>query len=246
MKILGIIPARFASTRFPGKPLAMIGDKSMIERVYYQAKLAKGLDAVIIATDDERIAEHVRGFGAKVVMTSPNHLSGTDRCAEAVLKYGHGWDAVVNIQGDEPFIKPEQIDLIVDCLMEDAVQIATLVKVISDASDLMNPNNPKVILKYNREAIYFSRQALPYFKGKEIGEWLKHHTYYKHIGIYGYRTSILPQLTAMPQGKLEIAESLEQLRWLEYGMHIKTKITEFETIAIDTPEDLVRAKLLLS
>ncbi len=245
MKILGIIPARFASTRFPGKPLAMIGDKSMIERVYHQATSAKGLDAVIIATDDERIAAHVRSFGADVVMTSAKHPSGTDRCAEAILKYGYRWDAVVNIQGDEPFIKPEQINLVVDCLSDESVQIATLVKVITEASDLTNPNNPKVILKENGDAIYFSRQALPYFKGIEVGEWLKHHTYYKHIGIYGYRTIILPQLTAMPQGKLEIAESLEQLRWLEFGINIRTKITEFETIAIDTPEDLERAKILL-
>ena len=245
MKVLGVIPARFASTRFPGKPLAMIGNKSMIERVYQQAALANGLDAVIVATDDIRISDHVKSFGGEVVMTSTNHPSGTDRCAEAVSKFGKDWNAVINIQGDEPFIKPEQIDLLVDCFSDVNVQIATLIKIIENTSELINPNSPKVILKQNGDAIYFSRQPIPFLKGIEIAEWFKNNTYYKHIGIYGYRTDILPILTKLPQGKLELAESLEQLRWIENGFTIRTKITDFETIAIDTPEDLNRAKLML-
>ncbi len=245
MKVLGVIPARFASTRFPGKPLAMIGNKSMIERVYQQAALANGLYAVIVATDDIRISDHVKSFGGEVVMTSTNHPSGTDRCAEAVSKFGKDWNAVINIQGDEPFIKPEQIDLLVDCFSDVNVQIATLIKIIENTSELLNPNSPKVILKQNGDAIYFSRQPIPFLKGIEIADWCKNHTYYKHIGIYGYRTDILPILTKLPQGKLELAESLEQLRWIENGFTIRTKITDFETIAIDTPEDLTRANLIL-
>jgi len=245
MKILGIIPARFASSRFPGKPLAMIGNMSMIQRVYIQATLAKGLDSVVVATDDDRIAEHVRGFGAEVIMTSSSHPSGTDRCAEVLNKLGGDWGGVVNIQGDEPFIKPGQIDLITDCLNEDGVEIATLIKLISETSELINPNSPKVVIRQNGDAIYFSRQPLPYFKGIDIDKWLAHHTYYKHIGIYGYRTDVLSKLTLLPLGKLEIAESLEQLRWIENGFSIRTKVTDFETIAIDTPEDLTRAKLML-
>ncbi len=242
MKTLGIIPARYASTRFPGKPLAMIGGKSMIERVYLQARAATALAAVVVATDDDRIADHVRGFGGIVVMTHPDHQSGTDRCAEVLQKMEGQWDAVVNIQGDEPFIAPEQINLLAECLSEKEVQIATLVKKITEITELLNPNSPKVVLAENHDALYFSRQALPFYKGRDIEEWLSQHTYYKHVGIYGYKADVLPGLTALPQGKLEKAESLEQLRWLENGYRIRTSVTNFETIAIDTPEDLVRAQ----
>ncbi len=242
MKILGVIPARYASTRFPGKPLTVIGGVTMIERVYRQAQAAANLGGVVVATDDERIANHVRSFGGKVVMTSPEHPSGTDRCAEALLKTEGDWEGVVNIQGDEPFILPDQINLVCAVLEQDEVQIATLVKEIVSADELQNPNSPKVVLASNGNALYFSRQPIPFFKGADIGEWTNHHTYYKHIGIYGYHADVLMQLTKLPKGKLEIAESLEQLRWLEAGFAIRTAVTDLETIAIDTPEDLKKAE----
>lgn len=238
MKILGVIPARYASTRFPGKPLAMIGGQTMVERVYRQAGKAGALSAVVVATDDQRIADTVRSFGGEVVMTASEHPSGTDRCAEALRLVDGHYDAVVNIQGDEPFIHPGQIDLLCGALAEEGAEIATLVKVIRHAHELNNPNSPKVVMASNGDAMYFSRQAIPYFKGADTADWIQHHTYYKHIGIYGYRADILPRLTRLAQGKLEQAESLEQLRWLEHGYRIRTRVTEAETIAVDTPEDL--------
>jgi 3-deoxy-manno-octulosonate cytidylyltransferase (CMP-KDO synthetase) len=240
--ILGIIPARYASTRFPGKPLVMIDGKPMIQRVYEQA-LKSDLDAIVVATDDVRIADAVSSFGGNVVMTSENHPSGTDRCAEALVNFEGDWKAVVNIQGDEPYIQPSQINAIAS-LLKNGAPIATLVKKIDNTEELTNINSPKVVLSNTGDALYFSRQPIPYLKGIDISEWLKHGIYYKHIGIYGYQSAILPELTQLKQSKLEMAESLEQLRWLENGYTIKTAETAENTVAIDTPEDLSRLKSL--
>lgn len=242
MKILGIIPARYASTRFPGKPLVDIAGKSMIQRVYEQSKKCHLLTDVIVATDDERIFYHVAGFGGKAMMTLAEHQSGTDRCAEVAGKYPE-FDIIINIQGDEPYINPEQISNVALCFDNDDTQIATLVKKIQTEQELFNPNSPKVILNKNSEAIYFSRSPLPHIRGYEQADWLNHFTYYKHIGIYGYRADVLQQITKLPMSSLEKAESLEQLRWVENGYRIKVAETELETYAIDTPEDL---KILLS
>ncbi len=242
MSILGIIPARFASTRFPGKPLTVINGKTMIRRVYEQASASKKLQQVVVATDDDRIADEVRSFGGSVIMTSDQHRSGTDRCAETVLKSAGEWNVVINIQGDEPFIQPAQIDLLAELFSDPEVEIGTLVKKLSDPTDLDNPNTMKVVLDAKNNGMYFSRSAIPFVRGAERSEWLKHHFFYKHIGIYGYRKDVLLQLTKLIPGKLEIAESLEQLRWLENGYKIRTAFTEMETISIDTPEDLGKLK----
>lgn len=242
MSILGVIPARFASTRFPGKPLTVINGKTMIRRVYEQASSSEKLQKVVVATDDERIFNEVKSFGGEVVMTSDQHRSGTDRCAETVGKVAGAWDAVINIQGDEPFIQPQQIDLLAALFSDAEVQIGTLVKKLSDPADLDNPNTMKVVLDSKNNGMYFSRSAIPFVRGAEKTEWLKHHFFYKHIGIYGYRTSTLLELTKLAPGKLEIAESLEQLRWLENGYSIRTAFTELETISIDVPEDLQKLK----
>ena len=235
--ILGIIPARYASTRFPGKPLIEIHGKSMIQRVYEQAKKSVQLNQVIVATDDQRILDHVIGFGGLAVLTSNNHTSGTDRCAEVSLKHQE-FNLIVNIQGDEPFIDPEQIDELCQCFSNDKTQLATLVKKIADVEELQNPNTPKVIFNKNLEAIYFSRTPIPFIRGSAMHEWLKSHTYYKHIGIYGYRSHTLLEITQIPVSSLEKAESLEQLRWIENGYRIQLAITDKESQAIDTPEDL--------
>jgi len=237
MKILGIIPARYASTRFPGKPLVDIAGKSMIQRVYEQAKKCAQLSEVIVATDDDRIFEHVHNFGGKAVMTSSTHQSGTDRCAEVAEKHPE-FDVIINIQGDEPYIEPEQISKLIGCFNDADTQLATLVKKVSSEHELHNTNSPKVIINKNSEAIYFSRSPLPHFRGQEPQNWLQHFTYFKHIGIYGYRADILQLITKLPVSSLEKAESLEQLRWVENGYKIKVAETEIETIAIDTPEDL--------
>lgn len=245
MRTLGIIPARYASTRFPGKPLVQIQGMSMIERVYKQALQSKNLEVVIVATDDERIADHVKAFGGDAMMTNASHASGTDRCAEVLSEQTQSFDVVINIQGDEPFIQPEQIDLLISCFNDpdpSGVQIATLVKKIITVDELKNPNSPKVVLAQNGDALYFSRQAIPFKKEVTFNDWLQHGTYYKHIGIYGYKAQILPKLTALTPGKLEQMESLEQLRWLENGYRIRAKVTDLETMAIDTPEDLEKAK----
>lgn len=248
IKFIGIIPARYASTRFPGKPLADMDGKPMIRRVYEQVK--DELDAVWVATDDERIEKAVRDFGGNVVMTSDRHRSGTDRCYEAYTKVGAGYDIVVNIQGDEPFIQPEQIRTLKACFSEPAVEIATLVKPFSSEDDfekaLFNPNSPKVVLNKRQEAMYFSRSVIPYVRGKQYTEWLKEHTYYKHIGLYAYRADTLKAITELEPSSLERAESLEQLRWLENGYKIKVGITHQETIGIDTPEDMEKALTFLA
>jgi 3-deoxy-manno-octulosonate cytidylyltransferase (CMP-KDO synthetase) len=239
MEILGIIPARYASTRFPGKPLTMINGKTMIQRVYEQAS-SSSLSQVIVATDDQRILDHVNSFGGKAIMTAEHHQSGTDRCFEAYQKHDIPFDYIINIQGDEPFIRPEQIDLVASCFRNPQTQLATLIKKIETAEELYNVNAPKVVVNLAGEAMYFSRQPIPYCRNVPNDIWHKQHTYYKHIGIYGYRADILEQITRLPLSGLEMAESLEQLRWLENGFRIATAVTEFETIGIDTPEDLER------
>lgn len=245
MKILGVIPARYASSRFPGKPLALISGISMVERVYRQALKAASLSTVVVATDDERIAGTVRAFGGICVMTQPDHPSGTDRCAEALQRMEGSYEAVINIQGDEPFIHPSAINLLADALQEERVEIATLVKPVADHHELENPNTPKVVIASNGDALYFSRQPIPFYKGVNFPEWQQQHTYFKHIGIYGYRADVLPLLTCLPQGLLEKAESLEQLRWLEHGFRIRTRVTDAETVAVDTPDDLQAAEAFL-
>lgn len=247
MKFIAIIPARYASTRFPAKPLAMLGGKRVIERVYEQ--VAGVLDDAVVATDDERIYDAVRAFGGKVEMTSTEHRSGTDRCWEAYCKQGGEFDVVVNVQGDEPFIQPSQLEAIKQCFDRPDTDIATLVKPFSKADGiaaLKNTNSPKVVIDNQMRALYFSRSVIPYLRGVEEQEWLLRHTYYKHIGIYGFRTEVLRAVTALPQSSLEVAESLEQLRWLENGYKIGVGISEVETIGIDTPEDLARAEEFLS
>ena len=246
MKVLAVIPARYASTRFPAKPLALLGGKPIVQRVYEQ--VAKMVERVVVATDDERIYDTVASFGGEVVMTSPNHKSGTDRCAEAYDKLGCEADIVINVQGDEPFIVTEQMATLVKCFENEAIDIATLVKPFSAESGieaLENPNSPKVVINERGEAIYFSRSVVPYLRDVERSEWLKHHTFYKHIGIYAFRAKTLGEITQLPQSPLEQAEKLEQLRWLENGYRIGVGITDIETIGIDTPEDLERAEQFL-
>ncbi|MCS3556338.1 MULTISPECIES: 3-deoxy-manno-octulosonate cytidylyltransferase [Sphingobacterium] len=239
MKVIGIIPARYASSRFPGKPLVDIGGKSMIQRVYEQVKNTSCLHEVIVATDDDRIAEHVKSFAGNVIMTASSHQSGTDRCAEVIAKVS-GFDIVINIQGDEPFINPLQIELLASCFDKEETQIATLVKKIHTEDELFNVNIPKVVRNIAGQAIYFSRQTIPYLRGIEQKNWLSKHSYFKHIGIYGYRTDVLKELTQLPISILEETEALEQLRWIEHGYTIQTAETEHETIAVDTQEDLER------
>lgn len=244
--ILGIIPARFASSRFPGKPLVDIAGKSMIQRVYEQCQKSKFLSKVIVATDDKRIADHIIHFGGHVMLTSTQHQSGTDRCAE-VANTNPDYDVYINIQGDEPFIDPNQIDLLCGCFEEpNCHQIATLIKKINSVEELMNPNTPKVVVNSSQQAIYFSRAAIPFFRGKNVNDWLDHHTYYKHIGIYGYRQQTLWDITQLPVSGLEKAESLEQLRWIENGYPIHTAVTDQENQAIDTPEDLEKIRGLFA
>lgn len=237
---LGIIPARFASTRFPGKPLIDIGGKSMIRRVYEQASMAKSLDKVVVATDDGRIFEHVRGFGGAVVLTRADHPSGTDRCAEVALHFPEA-EIILNIQGDEPFIQPEQIDLLTGILIgRRRFSIATLAKQIEDASLLHNPNVVKAVFSAKQGALYFSRQPIPFLRGLSPEVWLQHHTFYKHIGLYGFRRQALLKVAQLAPTPLERAESLEQLRWLEHGIKIAVGVTEWETVGIDAPEDLLK------
>jgi 3-deoxy-manno-octulosonate cytidylyltransferase (CMP-KDO synthetase) len=235
--VLGIIPARYASTRFPGKPLVDIYGKTMIQRVYEQSIQTSSLSKVVVATDDERIAEEVTNFGGAYIMTAQTHQSGTDRCAE-VASLMPDYSVIINIQGDEPYINPTQIALLTSCFTDADVQLATLIKAIHTEEELFNVNIPKVVINAHQEAIYFSRQTIPYIRSVEQEHWLKAHQFYKHIGIYGYRRDILLAITQLQPSTLELAESLEQLRWLENGYKVKTKVTELETIAIDTPEDL--------
>jgi 3-deoxy-manno-octulosonate cytidylyltransferase (CMP-KDO synthetase) len=246
MKFIGIIPARYASTRFPAKPLAILGGKTVIQRVYEQ--VAGVFDEAYVATDDERIEAAVKAFGGKVVMTSVNHKSGTDRCYEAYTKVGEGYDVVVNIQGDEPFIQPSQLEAVKACFEDPTTQIATLVKPFTTDDGfvaLENVNSPKVVVNANMNALYFSRSIIPYQRNADKQDWLAGHTYYKHIGLYAYRAEVLKEITSLPQSSLELAESLEQLRWLENGYTIKVGVTQVETIGIDTSEDLERAEEFL-
>ncbi|NUM51899.1 MAG: 3-deoxy-manno-octulosonate cytidylyltransferase [Flavobacteriales bacterium] len=238
LKILGVIPSRYASSRFPGKPLVDIHGKSMIQRVYEQAIKAKWLHNVVVATDDERILNAVNSFGGKAVFTSSQHQSGTDRCAEVLSNINENYDAVVNIQGDEPFIAPEQIDLLCSAFENEKTEIATLIKKIENVTDLHNPNRIKVVINNKGDALYFSRQAIPFQLNIPKEQWLNHYTYYKHIGIYAYRSQLLKSITQLPLSKLEKCESLEQLRWLENGYSICVKETMIESLNIDTPEDL--------
>ncbi|HLU84933.1 MAG TPA: 3-deoxy-manno-octulosonate cytidylyltransferase [Vicingaceae bacterium] len=238
MKILGIIPARYASTRFPGKPLADINGKSMVQRVYEQALAAKCLSDVVVATDDERIFKHLEALAYNVVYTKSSHQSGTDRCAEVIHQHYKDVEVVINIQGDEPFINPLQIEELAACFTDERTDIATLIKKIDHTSELFNVNKPKVVKSEEDFALYFSRQPIPFLRNVEESEWLNHHVYFKHIGIYGYKTEVLKKVTQLAVSALEKAESLEQLRWLENGFKIKVKQTDFEAVAIDTPEDL--------
>ncbi len=237
MRTIGIIPARYASSRFPGKPLIDIGGKSMIQRVYSQVRQTAGLHEVIVATDDQRILEHVQSFGGNAMMTSTTHESGTDRCAEVINKIS-GFDIAINIQGDEPFISPLQIELLLSCFQSADTQIATLVKEVKSEEELWNNNTPKVVRNLKGEAIYFSRQTIPFIRREAQDQWLSSHKFYKHIGIYGYRTDVLKELTLLGISELEKAEALEQLRWIENGYRIQTALTDHETVAVDTPDDL--------
>lgn len=240
MNFIGIIPARYQSSRFPGKPLAKIKDKPMIQWVYENA--SKALPFVCVATDDNRIFDAVKSFGGEVVKTLPTHQSGTDRCAEAALEIAkkYNFDVVVNIQGDEPFVKSEQIELLKSCFV-DETKIATLIKRIDTEEELFNPNRPKVIRDKNNFAIYFSRSPIPYLRGEANSKWVRKHEYWSHIGMYAFEAEVLQKITKLAQGQLELAESLEQLRWLENGYKIKTAETNTASIGIDTPEDLNNA-----
>ena len=237
MKIIGIIPARYESSRFPGKPLIDIAGQTMIQRVYNQAKHATALSEVIVATDDQRIYDHVKSFAGNVMMTSKDHESGTDRCAEVASNLV-GFGVAINIQGDEPFIDPQQIDLLGSCFNDTETEIATLIRRVESEDELFNENKPKVVLNLKGEAIYFSRQAIPFQRGVEQSQWLAKRPYYNHIGIYGYRIDILQQLTALPLSDLETMEALEQLRWIDNGYKIKTAISSHSNDAVDTPADL--------
>lgn len=237
MKIIGIIPARYASTRFPGKPLADIAGKSMVQRVYDQAAQAESLSKIMVATEDRKVFDHVKSFGGNVIMTSPDHRSGTDRCNEALRRDGKFYDFVINIQGDEPFISPKQIDVLAGSLSHQ-VELATLVKRIGSPKDLRNPNVVKVILNFRKEAIAFSRSPIPFVRDFPEKDWIQHQTFYKHIGIYAYRSDILDSITKLKPSVLEKAESLEQLRWIENAYAIKVTETALESKGIDTPEDL--------
>jgi 3-deoxy-manno-octulosonate cytidylyltransferase (CMP-KDO synthetase) len=246
MKFIGVIPARYASTRFPGKPLAMLGGKSVIQRVYEQ--VSSVLDSAYVATDDERIRQAVEAFGGKAVMTSPDHKSGTDRIEEAVQKIGGSFDVVINVQGDEPFIQRSQLEEIIRCFDDAETQIATLGKPFDKAQGFAaveNPNSPKIVVDNRGYALYFSRSVIPFIRGKETAEWMDHYPFLKHLGIYAYRTEVLHEITRLPQSSLELAESLEQLRWLQNGYRIKVGLTDVETVGIDTPEDLERAEAFL-
>ena len=243
MKFIGIIPARYASTRFPGKPLALLGGKPVIQHVY--EKVAAVLEAAYVATDDEHIYDVVKSFGGQVVMTRTDHKSGTDRIEEAIEKIGGEWDVVVNVQGDEPFVAKSQLDTICHCFDDPTTQIATLGKPFESMEAVQNPNSPKIVVDNMGFAMYFSRSVIPYVRGKEMSSWLTHYPFLKHLGIYAYRKDVLRQVTQLPQSSLEIAESLEQLRWLQNGFKIKVGTTDVETVGIDTPQDLERAEEFL-
>lgn len=243
--ILGVIPARYQSSRFPGKPLVQILGKSMIQRVYEQAKKSNALADVIVATDDERIFEHVLSFGGKAVYTKENHPSGTDRCFEAFQKHNGNYDYVINIQGDEPFIDPSQIDLLAN-VCNGATELATLMIPVDSHEVLFDNGEVKIVLNQYHEALYFSRMVIPFIKGKPESEWHLNHTYYRHVGMYAYRADVLKQVTELQPSSLENAESLEQLRWLENGLKIKCVSTNFDSHCVDTPEDIEKVIRLMN
>ena len=243
MKFIGIIPARYASTRFPGKPLAILGGKTVIQRVYEQ--VVGVLGEAYVATDDERIRQAVEAFGGKAVMTRTDHKSGTDRIQEAAENIGTTADVIINVQGDEPFIQQSQLATVKALFDDPQVQIGTLGKPFESMDAVENPNSPKIVCDMNGYAMYFSRSVIPYVRGKEPSAWLKHFPYLKHLGLYAYRREVLAEITKLPQSPLELAESLEQLRWLQNGYRIKVGLTDVETVGIDTPEDLQRAEEFL-
>jgi len=244
MKYIAIIPARYASTRFPGKPLAILGGKTVIQRVYQQVKSV--LDEVYVATDDERILKAVEAFGGRAVMTRSDHKSGTDRIQEAVEKTATDADVIINVQGDEPFIQPSQIETLMHLFDDAQTQIGTLGKPFNAMEAVENPNSPKIVTDNRGFALYFSRSVIPYVRGKEREEWLGQYPFLKHLGIYAYRREVLAEVTHLPQSSLEKAESLEQLRWLQNGYRIRVGLTDVETVGIDTPDDLARAEAFLS
>ena len=243
MKYIGIIPARYASTRFPGKPLAMLGGKTVIQRVYEQAMSV--LPEAYVATDDERIFACVEAFGGRAVMTRADHKSGTDRIEEAAEKTGTDADVIINIQGDEPFVQPSQIETLMHLFDDPSTQIGTLGKPFESIEAVRNPNSPKIVVDRRGFALYFSRSVIPYVRGVEAGDWLTHFPFLKHLGVYAYRREVLAEVTRLPQSALEKAESLEQLRWLENGYRIRVGLTDVETVGIDTPDDLARAETFL-
>ena len=243
MKFIAIIPARYASTRFPGKPLAMLGGKTVIQRVYEQATAI--LDEAYVATDDERIYQAVESFGGKAIITRADHKSGTDRLEEAATKIGTNADVIINIQGDEPFIQTSQIETLMHLFDDPTTQIGTLGKPFESIEAVNNPNSPKIVCDRRGFALYFSRSTIPYVRGAEPTTWLEHFPYLKHLGVYAYRREVLHEVTQLPQSSLEKAESLEQLRWLENGYRIRVGLTDVETVGIDTPEDLQRAEDVL-
>lgn len=244
MRFVAIIPARYASTRFPGKPLAELCGKTVIQRVYEQ--VGSVIDDVFVATDDERIRDAVVGFGGRAVMTRSDHKSGTDRVEEALEIIGaDNYDVVINVQGDEPFIQPSQIRTVMSLFNDPATEIGTLGKPFESMAAVMNPNSPKIVVSKKGTALYFSRSVIPFVRGVEESEWLSHYPFLKHIGLYAYRTGVLRKITQLPQGELEKAESLEQLRWLENGYTIRVGLTDAETVGIDTPIDLKRAEAFL-
>ena len=244
MKFIGIIPARYASTRFPGKPLAILGGKTVIQRVYEQASSV--LEEAYVATDDERILQVVEQFGGRAVMTRADHKSGTDRIEEAAEKIGTDADVIINVQGDEPFIQPSQIETLMRLFDNPATQIGTLGKRFDSIEATLNPNSPKIVTDLQGFALYFSRSIIPFVRGIEQTEWLKSYPFLKHLGLYAYRREVLHEVTQLPQSPLELAESLEQLRWLENGYRIRVGLTDVETVGIDTPEDLERAEEFLN
>jgi 3-deoxy-manno-octulosonate cytidylyltransferase (CMP-KDO synthetase) len=241
---LAIIPARFSSLRFPGKPLVDIGGKPMIQRVYEQA--SKTIEDIYVATDDDRILKAVHDFKGQAVMTSPDHKSGTDRCAEAVKlieeKTGKEFKIIINVQGDEPFLQPEQLDTIKSCFNTTETRIATLIKPITEPEDIFDENKTKVTINNRKEAVYFSRSPIPFVKNQLRNKWVTSHQFYLHIGLYAYRKDTLLAITKLNPSPLEIAESLEQLRWIENGYKIKVEITTYNSLGIDTPEDLEKIR----
>ena len=243
MKFMAIIPARYASTRFPGKPLAVLGGKTVIQRVYEQ--VSSVLSEVYVATDDQRIYDCVEGFGGKAVMTREDHKSGTDRIEEAVEKIGTDADVIINVQGDEPFIQPSQVETLMHLFDAPETRIGTLGKLFESMEAVENPNSPKIITDNRGFALYFSRSVIPYIRGIERNDWFGQYPFLKHLGIYAYRREVLAEVTCLPQSSLEKAESLEQLRWLQNGYRIRVGLTDVETIGIDTPEDLQRAEQFL-